>query len=139
MGVAAANARAAAHAALALAVHGLGAGAPVSTTEAALRAHRRMSSAPVSSAAGAEPHRVRTAALVHRLTRPEGVLTDPQPLLALIATIYVLEVRRLPPTGAPLGWHALLHWAAPYTGRWVSAPWLSVLTALETPTGPAGP
>ena len=131
VGVAAANARAAAHAALAVTLHGLSAAGAVSTAEAALRAHGRMSAAPLMSAGGAEPHRVRTSTLVYCLTRPEGL--PKHPLLPLIATNYVLEVRRVPPRGAPLRWPELLSWAAPHAGRWISAPWLAVLTEMEAP------
>ena len=119
--------RAIAHAALAIALHGLRDREGLPLHVAAKTALRHMLDAPLQSRTGVEPHRLRTLALAHGVaTRAEEPANWTGPM-ALIELAYMLERRRCP-ADVPfaLARVDLLAYAAEkmgteFDGRWVQA------------------
>jgi hypothetical protein len=87
--------RAAAHATLALGMHGYGprGGRPIA--EAAEAAIATLTVEPPAARSGIDPHRLRVCAMVHALSKPERPANEPK-LLGLVRMAYSLERRRAP-------------------------------------------
>lgn len=87
--------RAAAHAALAIGMHGFGPRGGQPIAEAAEAAMASLTAEPPAARSGIDPHRLRVCSMVHALSRAE-IADDEPKVLGLVRVAYSLERRRCP-------------------------------------------